>query len=265
MGMGMVHRHWIDSGEFAAPTPLACFPGEGLILMGYCPGESLKPLLFKPLRFSRWSASEDAFKKLEKHLAQIARLLSSFQQIKREEQPDLSPRRVLRRYETAARSDLRLSREMGLPGSLIERGNETLGKVLREETDGVALCFQHSDFAPWNLLIGERIFLLDFQCFTPGAPEYDLSFFLAALTLLLRYRWVDPLRVLSLKEAFLRRYRSHGSFSESLFRALQIAHLAYFFRVIASRDPVFWWKRIYIERPVPFFRRALEEVMSSGR
>jgi len=262
-GMSITYRGLSGSNIFGVPKPLACFPERGVLLMERCHGRSFKDLLFGPLRFSRWFADEDGFSKIRHGVQQTASLLLAYQDIQLGGEFEPSLPQILRRYASSARDYLHLCSQVGIPNSLIREGEKVVSTAFLDGPAVGLVSLQHSDFAPWNLLVGNRLFLLDFQGFSQGLLEYDLTFFETALTLLLRYRWVNPDRINIIKETFLDAYRSRRSVSDHLLRALRIAHLAYFCSVIVCDEGVGWGKAAYLVPPVPFFRRAIENALGS--
>jgi hypothetical protein len=113
------------------------------------------------------------------------------------------------RYRLALAQRLERAARAGVPATLLAAAERIIdvGKLVQR----VRLVTQHSDFAPWNIII-ERQYcatLVDLHNLTVGVPEYDLAYFVTALDLYRRFGAVRDSRVAALKSAFLEAYHDN--------------------------------------------------------
>jgi hypothetical protein len=200
--LAILHNEWRNRPDFQVPRPLVCDPALRCIVMDYSPG------VLMPRRLLRWLLSARAAGRSGLHVARTAgAMLAALQHVRIECVPrgpstvpaDARYRRALAlRPERAARA--------GVPATLLAAAERVIDvdQLLCE----TRLVTQHSDFAPWNIIIDRNYCatLVDLHNLTDGVAEYDLAYFATALDLYRRFGAVRDSRVAALKSAFLEGY-----------------------------------------------------------
>lgn len=244
LGLQMIHETFRSTGTFGTPCPYSCLLDEKIIFMEYLPLPNLKRVLFGSLRFSRFVSSAEEKKRLFKMVSEAGRILAVLQNIP----PGLhsnggreTPEGILLRYEKLFLGNLRFCRESGLSEGLLYTFQESVLAGMHAGSERPPIVLQHTDFAPWNLLVGERaLYLIDFQNLMTGFPHYDLLFFYTALELFGRYRTLDRSLLIDLQSAFLEAFlETAGAFRgavrpsslprrDPLFKIFHLIQIAYF-------------------------------------
>ncbi|MBI3802525.1 MAG: aminoglycoside phosphotransferase family protein [Nitrospirae bacterium] len=213
-GIRIAHEAFAPTPRFRVPQPYGRLPEEKILFMEYCPSVSLKKVLFRPIRLSRFFLLHRDRKRLVESVAEAGRLLAAFQGIPPERHPSggkETGEEIVLRYERQCLRHLQLCRKAGVPESLVIQMERSLFRRL-EQGGGLQTVLQHSDFAPWNVMVGARSFYLtDFQNCTTGLAGYDAAFFHCALELLLRYRTADHALIAELQSIFLSEFLRSGS------------------------------------------------------
>ena len=239
-GLLIAHRAFKDAGAFRAPQPYSRLLDEKIIFMEHCPSFNLKKRLFDSLRFSRFVFSKEEKEAISRKIMEAAALLASFQNIPAASHPtdkNETAEGALFRYQRQFIGHLEHCRQVGFPEALLRRIESYVLKNLRTASRASfylnpslsEVVLQHSDFAPWNLLVGEKhLYLTDFQNFTVGLSCYDLAFFYTALGLLGRYRTLNRSFLSRLQSLFLETFMERRGRPLSLFKTFQIMHMLYF-------------------------------------
>jgi hypothetical protein len=270
-GLRVAHQAFQESRSFRAPQPYGRLLDEKIIYMERCPTLHLKKTLFEPLRFSRFLLSTRDQETLSSRISEAAELLSAFQQVPAIAHPtdhQKTAEEILLQYERQFLGRLRRCRNLGLPEPLLRRVQEYyLDRIKKVEfcsPQAPRIVLQHSDFAPWNLLVGkDHLYLTDFQNFTTGFFLYDAAFFHTSLGLLSRYRTLDHAFLARLQGLFLQTFLKEKEPSAPLFKIFELAHVAYFAQAILHTHQDSFYGSLYA---VPYrrfiidwFARILEE------
>lgn len=267
-GIQVAERAFQSTDRFRVPRPYSFRRDEKVLFMEYCPSVSLKKALFEPLRFSRFFISRSDRKRSLERMAESGRLLSRFQRIPIDHHPKGRAETVegiILRYEKQLLRHLRICQKAGFPEELIQRIQCAVFERLESRSSFPPIVLQHSDFAPWNLMIGERhLYLADFQNFTTGFAAFDAAFFHCALELLFRYRTVDRTLLSQMQSLFLKAYLrglgAAGSAQEDegeieqalpLFEVFRLMHMTYFAQSVFCSPPGAFYQLFYA---VPFRR-----------
>lgn len=266
-GIEVAERAFQQTERFRVPQAYSFDRAEKVLFMEYCPSVSLKQALFRPLRFSRFHISKGDRDRLLKQTADTGRLLSYFQHIPVDRHPKgrtETAAEVILRYKTQLLRHLRTCRKVGFPEKLIQQIQSVAFDRIERQSPLPPIALQHSDFAPWNLMVGERfLYLADFQNFTVGFPAYDAAFFYCALDLLFRYRTVDHRLLSRMQSTFLESYLNRGAESGSirekgletealsLFHVFRLMHMTYFAQSVFCSPPVSFSQSLYA---IPFRR-----------
>jgi len=271
-GIQITFQAFQATDRFRAPQPYSCRLVEKILFMEYCPSTSLKKVLFRPLRFSRVFLSGRDRERLLEYMIETGRLLAHFQRIPVYLHP-LAEREtaegIVLRYEKQLLRHLGICRKAGFPEGLIQRIQSAVFHRLESQSSFSPIVLQHSDFAPWNVMIGDRhLYLTDFQNFTPGFSSFDLAFFYSALDLLYRYRTVDGAFLSQMQsaliDAYLNGHEEAGSFRERgrevkealpLFEAFRLMHMTYFAQSVFCSSPGSYYQSLYA---VPFRRFLID-------
>ncbi len=261
-GIQITQRAFQPTERFRVPQPYSCLPDEKILFMEYCPSVSLKKGLFRPLRFSRFYISDRDRKGLLGHMAESGRLLSHFQRIPVDRHPaaeKATAEGIILRYEKQLLRHLRICQKAGFPEGLVRRIQRAVFDRLESQSPFPSMTLQHSDFAPWNLMIGDRhLYLADFQNFTTGFSSYDAAFFHCALDLLFRYRTIDRALLSQMQSVFLEAYlngrgeagsdRGRGTALAQalpLFEVFRLMHMTYFAQSIFCSPPGSFYQSLY--------------------
>jgi tRNA A-37 threonylcarbamoyl transferase component Bud32 len=267
-GIQITYQAFQSTGRFRAPQPYSCRPGERVLFMEYCPSVSLKKVLFRSLRFSRFFLLGRDRQRLLELMMEAGRLLAYFQRIPVDHHPAgerQTAEGVVLRYEKQLLRHLGICRKAGFPEGLIQRIQSAVFHRLESQSSFPPMVLQHSDFAPWNLMMGDQhLYLTDFQNFTPGFGSFDLAFFYCALDLLCRYRTVDRALLSEMQsvfvDAYLNGHEASGFFQERrregkqllpLFEAFRLMHMTYFAQSLICASPGSFYQSLYA---VPFHR-----------
>lgn len=271
-GIQITHQAFQSTDRFRAPQPYSCRLGEKILFMEFCPSVSLKKVLFRPLRFSRFFLPGRDRERLLEYMIEAGRLLAQFQQIPVQHHPaggKETAEGIVLRYEKQLLRHLGICRKGGFPEALIQRIQSAVFHRFESRSSFLPIVLQHSDFAPWNLMVGDRhLYLADFQNVTPGFPAFDLAFFYSALDLLYRYRTLNGAflsRMQSvLVDAYLngheeaRFFRSGGGEAKEalpLFEAFRLMHMTYFAQSTFCFSPGSYYQSLYA---VPFRRFLID-------
>lgn len=267
-GIQIAERAFHSTERFRVPQPYSCRPDEKILFMEYCPSVSLKQALFRPLRLSRFFISSRHRERLLEQMAESGRLLSHFQRIPIKDRPKGAAETaegIVLRYEKQLLRHLRICRRAGFPEALIQRIQRAVFGRLENQSSFPPIVLQHSDFAPWNLMVGERyLYLTDFQNFTTGFSAYDAAFFYSALDLLFRYRTVGRALLSRMQRVFLESCSKegeagsvHGGMEREqalpLFEVFRLMHMTYFAQSIFCSPPGPFYQSVYADS----FRRFL--------
>ena len=264
----LAHTTLGTEGASRAPAPYACHPEERALFMEYCPGLPLSQALFGALRWSRVASTSSGRARLLELAGAAGDLLRRLRGARVEELGSPAARtsaEILRGYDARLRGLLDQWEVLGLPAGLARRVGEYVAQRLDASAeDKGAIVFQHSDFGPWNLLLGPRaLYATDFQTSRPGLAEYDAAFFATALDSLLCYRTVDPALVGAMRSEFLRRASALGTAltDRPRFQAFRAMHGVYLAVTLLERR-VLLHERLYWPRPrVPFVVDWLESLV----
>lgn len=271
-GIQITHQAFQPTDRFRAPQPYSCRLDEKVLFMEYCPSASLKKVLFRLLRFSRVFCLRRDRERLLEYMIESGRLLAHFQRIPVCHHPAGGRDRgeeIVLRYEKQLLRHLGICRKGGFPEDLIQRIQAAVFHRLESRSSFPPIVLQHSDFAPWNLMVGDRhLYLADFQNFTPGFASFDLAFFYCALDLLYRYRTLDGALLSQMQsvlvDAYLDGYEEAGSFQGSgmeakqpppLFEVFRLMHMTYFAQSIFCAPAGSFYQSLYA---VPFRRFLIE-------
>ncbi|MCG3115126.1 MAG: aminoglycoside phosphotransferase family protein [Candidatus Manganitrophus sp. SA1] len=266
-GIQITHQAFQSTDRFRAPQPYSCRLGEKILFMEYCPSASLKKVLFRPLRFSRLLLLSRERERLLEYMIEAGRLLSHFQRIPVSHHPaggTETAEGIVLRYEKQLLRHLGICRKGGFPEDLIQRIQSAVFHRLESQSPFPPIVLQHSDFAPWNLMVGDRhLYLTDFQNFTPGFASFDLAFFYCALDLLYRYRTVDGALLSRMQsvlvDAYLNGHEEAGFLEMKqplpLFEAFRLMHMTYFAQSIFCVPAGSYYQSLYA---VPFRRFLIE-------
>lgn len=271
-GIQITHQAFQSTDRFRAPQPYSCRLGEKILFMEYCPSMSLKKVLFRPLRFSRFLLFGQDRERLLEYMIEAGRLLSHFQRIPVHYHPageKETAEGIVLRYEKQLLRHLGICRKAGFPEGLIRRIQCSVFHRLESQASFPPIVLQHSDFAPWNLMVGDRhLYLTDFQNFTPGFSSFDLAFFYCALDLLYRYRTVDGALLSQMQSVLVDAYLNgqeeagllqggerKGRQALPLFEAFRLMHMTYFAQSIFCSSPGSYYQSLYAVS----FRRFLTD------
>jgi tRNA A-37 threonylcarbamoyl transferase component Bud32 len=271
-GIEIAHQAFQSTDRFRTPRPYSCRLGEKVLFMEYCPSVSLKRILFRPLRFSRFLLLGRDRERLLEYMIEAGRLLSHFQRIPLRYHPAgerETAEGIALRYEKQLLRHLGICRKGGFPEGLIQRIQSAVFHRLESQFSFPPIVLQHSDFAPWNLMVGDRhLYLTDFQNWTPGFSSFDLAFFHSALDLLYRYRTVDGGFLSQMQsvmvEAYLNDHEEAGFFRGGrvetketlpLFEVFRFMHMTYFAQSIFCSSPGSYYQSLYA---VPFRRFLID-------
>lgn len=262
-GLKITHERFQNDRSFGAPQPYGRVLEEKIIFMECCPALSFKEAIFKPLRFSRFVLAGRDRETLLAQMTGAGALLNAFQEIPASAHPadhQLTIEQILLRYERQLVSRAERCAGVGLPEKLLLRIKEHvaagLKSVEKEGREGLRPFLQHTDFAPWNILVGkERLYLTDFQNFTTGFADYDAAFFHTAVGLLFRYRTLDLAFLAELRARFLKSYLKREKAPSALFKLFEISHMLYFAQSILSVHRPTLYEPVYA---VPYRRFILE-------
>lgn len=270
-GIEIAQRAFQSTERFRAPRPYSRRLDEKILFMEYCPSVNLKKILFGPLRFSRFLILGRDRKRLLEYMGEAGRLLAQFQRIPvghhTAEEKETAEGIVLR-YEGQLLRHLGICRRGGFPEELIRRIQRAVFDRL-ERRPFPPIVLQHSDFAPWNLMVGGRhLYLTDFQNVAAGFPSYDAAFFHCALDLLHRYRTVDRALLSRMQSDFSDAYlngcgaagTAAGRGMEMkqalpLFGVFRLMHMTYFAQSIFCFPPGSFYQSLYA---VPFRRFLID-------
>jgi len=249
-GLRLTHEAFKETARFRVPQPYGRLLDEKIIFMEYYPSVSFKRVLFRPLRLSRFFLSGEERESLSRKVAAAGRMLALFQQIPVSVHPtdeEETAEGIVLRYEKQSLSRLRACHEAGLPEALLRKIQKYLLGRLQAKGNATPKVLQHSDFAPWNLMVSrEELCLTDFQSFTVGFPYFDAAFFYASLDLLFRYKTVDRSFLSHLQALFLESFldASAGGIpkEESLhfFKVFRLMHMVYFSQSMLRSDRPFY-------------------------
>jgi Ser/Thr protein kinase RdoA (MazF antagonist) len=144
---------------------------------------------------------------------------------------------ILARYEWTMKK--RLARLEGrIDAALIVELREAFSSMGLKNLDIGEPVGQHSDFGPWNVLVGRGgdLHLVDLHNFRAGWPEYDLAYFYVALDSMTRFRSINLTTLWEARRAFLRGYlrRADSLPSGTAFRSFCIMHAVYFAGILLS-------------------------------
>lgn len=266
-GIQITHQAFQSTDRFRVPQPYSRRLGEKILFMEYCPSASLKKVLFRGLRFSRLLFLGRERERLLEYMIEAGRLLSHFQRIPVRRHPaggTATAEGIVLRYEKQLLRHLGICRKGGFPEDLIQRIQSAVFHRLESQSHFPPIVLQHSDFAPWNLMVGDRhLYLTDFQNFTPGFAAFDLAFFYCSLDLLYRYRTVDGALLSRMQsvlvDAHLNGHEAAG-FPEMkrplpLFEAFRLMHMTYFAQSIFCLPAGSYYQSLYA---VPFRRFLIE-------
>ncbi len=271
-GIQVVHQAFESTERFRAPQPYSCRLSEKILFMEYCPSISLKKMLFRPLRLSRFLLLGRQRERLLEYMIEAGRLLAHFQHIPVHHHPaggKETAESIVLRYEKQLLRHLGICRKGGFPEGLIQRIQCAVFHRLESQSSFQPIVLQHSDFAPWNLMVGDRhLYLTDFQNFNPGFASFDLAFFYCALDLLYRYRTVDGALLSQMQsvlvDAYLNGHEEAGFFQGKgmevkqglpLFETFRLMHMTYFAQSIFCSSPGSFYQSCYA---VPFRRFLID-------
>lgn len=251
-GLRLAHEAFKEAARFRAPQPYGRLLDEKIIFMEYYPSVSFKRVLFRPLRLSRFFLSGEERESLSRKVTAAGRMLALFQQIPISVRPTderETVQGILLRYEKQFLSHLRACHEAGFPDRLLRKIQKYVLERLEAKEDAPRV-LQHSDFAPWNLMVSkEELCLTDFQNFTVGFPYFDAAFFYASLDLLFRYRTVDRSFLSHLQARFLE------SFLEASARGIPKEDSLYFFKIFRLMHMVYFSQSM-LRSDRPFYEPA---------
>lgn len=237
-GLRLTHEVFKETGRFRVPQPYGRLLDEKIIFMEHYPSMSLKRALFRPLRLSRFFLSEESKEALSRKVDDAARMLALFQQIPISVHPTderETAEGILLRYEKQFLNHLRACHEVGLPEGLLRKIQKYILEWMQARQNLPSRVLQHSDFAPWNLMVSkEELCLTDFQNFTIGFSDFDAAFFYSSFDLLFRYKTVDRSFVSQLQSLFLESFLEASGLQtpkeDSLyfFKMFRLMHMVYF-------------------------------------
>jgi len=237
-GLRLAHEAFKETARFRSPQPYGRLLDEKMIFMEHYPSSSFKRVLFRKLRLSRFFLPGGERESLKRKVTDAGRMLAFFQQIPISVHPTderETAEGILLRYEKQFLSHLRACHEAGLPESLLRKIQKYVLERLQAKGNAAPKVLQHSDFAPWNLMVSqEELCLTDFQNFTVGFPYFDAAFFYAALDLLFRYKTVDRSFLSHLQSLFLDAFLEASAHEipkeDSLyfFKIFRLMHMVYF-------------------------------------
>jgi|GEM_PF-2489533 len=249
-GMQVAEQAFRATERFRVPRPFSYRKDEKVLFMEHCPSISLKAALFRPLLASRFFISNRDREKLKRYVVETGRLLSCFQRIPAHllQGEGEATEEVVLRYQRQLLRSLQICRKAGFPEASVQRIQSVVLNRLERQSSFPPIILQHSDFAPWNVMVGDRyLYLSDFQQVTAGFAAYDAAFFYSALELLFRYRTIDRVLLSQMQSAFLESYLDGGGetgFDRGgemererrlpLFEAFRLMHMVHFAQAILS-------------------------------
>jgi tRNA A-37 threonylcarbamoyl transferase component Bud32 len=237
-GLRLTYEAFKEAGSFRVPQPYGRLLDEKIIFMEYYPSVSFKRMLFRSLRLSRVFLPDESKNALLKKVADAGKMLALFQQIPLSVHPTderETSQGVLLRYEKQFLNHLRACHDAGLPEGLLRNIQKYILERIQVKSTFPVKVLQHSDFAPWNLMVSENeLCLTDFQNFTVGFPYFDAAFFYSSLDLLFRYRTVDRSLLSHLQSVFLESFLAASSIENKkeeflyFFKIFRLMHMVYF-------------------------------------
>jgi len=249
-GLRLTYEAFKETDRFRAPRPYGRLPEEKILFMEHYPSASLKRVLFRPLRLSRFFLSDGSKESLLRKVADAGRLLALFQQIPVSVHPTderETSEGILLRYEKQFLHHLRACQEAGLPDGLLQKIQKYVLGRMQTRLNAPVKVLQHSDFAPWNLMVSkEELCLTDFQNFTIGFSYFDAAFFYSSLDLIFRYRTIDRSFLSHLQSRFLEMFLesastgSHREDSLYFFKMFRLMHMVYFSQSMLRCANVFY-------------------------
>jgi hypothetical protein len=254
-GLRVAHDAFGSSGFFRAPEPYTHDAGQQTIVMEYCPSVTVDRVLFHRVRWSRVLHSAAQRQGCLRVVAQVGELLRRFQSIP----PRVGVRedvlqRSLAGYRDHFLGSLARCKALGLSDSDLAGVRTYVWDRLCMPPNNPDVVVQHTDFGPWNLLLGEGcLYVVDFHNFGHGCPGYDAAYFHTALGLWGRFNTVCPVFIREAQATFLRAFLAgtgphtsaggaaaatgtgRGSIAMPMFRALSAIHMSYFASIILAR------------------------------
>jgi aminoglycoside phosphotransferase (APT) family kinase protein len=254
-GLRIAHDAFGSTGCFRAPEPYTYDVGERTIVMEYCPSVTLDRMLFRHVRWSGVLCSAAQRQDCLRAASQVGELLRRFQSIPpRVGGPEDALQRSLAGYRDHFLGSLTRCKSLGVSGSDLARVRTYVCDRLCMPPNRPEVVLQHTDFGPWNLLLGEGcLYVVDFHNFGAGFPAYDAAYFHTALGLWRRFRTVSPALIDEAQSAFLKALlvgpdsqtaagssatdagTGMASMAMPMFRALSAIHMSYFASIILSR------------------------------
>lgn len=216
-GLKIVHHHLWNHPEFHVPRPV-CYSASGhFVIMEFVNGTNLATKLNERLHPTGILRDHDSMGEM---FQRAGRFLYTLQDIsfRLRKGPTPRTRAVVHYYQSTFSSSVAncLGRS-GHRGFLSRLPDEVLPRLDQMFTRNVELCYQHHDYRPQNLIVGQKTTLLDFPLFRHGSPYFDLACFIWSVRYLCLWTplWLRAMGRLetSFLEGYLERYDRPVPFS----------------------------------------------------
>lgn len=226
-------RQGFGNESMRIPRVVAVDSSRRALLLIFHTGESLMRRLHRGLWLARMSSA--AAERTLTLARQAGRMLAELHALPAP--PDLlgmTARIALTRYQE--NMERRVSRLLAVGVDTARL--QDAWQDLRSEILSCPPRLQHSDFGPWNVLVGhdDALVLFDFHNFTAGHPAYDLAYMHLALEGTRRLRLTHPATVERAQRALIDGYKDGGgSLDPHALQAFRIMHVAYFAHPLVTR------------------------------
>lgn len=173
----ILHDRFLKVKGINVVTPLACLPEDDILALEEFPGNKLNTVIVDHLR---WLPSQRVKKEVEDYFTLCGQWLKLFQQFTREDTKVTFEKSL---YLENIHSLLGALEKYGISGILQKKILGFIDAVF--EKIGVRqldLVGYHSDFTPWNVLVGDgEIAVMDFGQFSYSNSYDDLTLFVVTL------------------------------------------------------------------------------------
>ena len=217
-------------GRFAAPGPILALAEQRILVTEWIDGVTL----MRQLHWGLLRVNPLAAPRVTALAISAATMLTAMRHV---ETARLSETTASERYRRDFEHRYALLATMNLEPQALAAIHDAMHTAIAL-TDRAPLAFQHSDFAPWNLLAGgQRLWVVDLHNATAGHPCYDAAYFRAALDLFYRQRFVSHGRSNRVSAAFVAASRDYGDREwQKAESAFAMAHMAYLAHVVMSAE-----------------------------